>query len=155
MANKQVRVLFVDDDKKSLVSLKEFLKDYDKGLLSSIKNILKEIDFDISTASDTGAALEAFRKQKPHICLIKVMVKYPYSYSSLEKEEGIKLINAMKEINPKVKCIAYASCNPGKKLYFLLKELGADDAIRRPANPRFVAGKLNVMVWEYHLNEEP
>lgn len=154
MANKQIRVLLVDDDKRSLTSLKDFLENYDKRLLTSLKNILKEIDFDIYSASDTDAALETCRKQKPHICLVKVMVKHPYSYSILEEEEGIRLINRIKEINPKTKCIAYASCNPERRLYFLLKELGADNAIRGPANPRHVAGKLNAMVWEYNLDEE-
>lgn len=144
----------MDDDKEELASLKSFLEDYDKSRLTSIKHILRDTDFDVSTATDAATALDICRKENPHICLIRVVVKEPYSYLSLQNEEGLNLIIEIKEINPKTKCIAYVSCNPTRQLYFLLKEFGADDVIRKPAKPLFVAGKLNVMVWEYFLNKQ-
>ena len=154
-ATRIVRVLLVDNDLGALHSLKHSLRNQERATAAYLKKIAPDIELDYLAAQDSVTAIKIFQEQRPHIGLVKVIVNTPYSFTSLKDEPGILLINSIKEINDTTKFIAYCVCSPEPRLYYLLKELGADDCIPNYANPRFTAVKLLLMVWEYGLNRIP
>jgi DNA-binding NarL/FixJ family response regulator len=147
-----IRILLIDDDTKHSASLKAYIENHDKEELSSIKNITEKAEFEVFIASDTTIAWEEFLLHLPQICVVKVFAPLPWSFTTLKDETGITFINKVKEEFPDTKCVAYVSCEPDKKLYYLLKELGANDAISWPARPQSMAGKLYETVWTYRFN---
>jgi DNA-binding response OmpR family regulator len=133
-----IKILIVDDDEEVLIATMD---------------LFKHVGFKVFGAPDANTALEIFQKQKPQICLVEVIVWYPYHYSNLMREKGFKLINKLKEMNPKAKVIAFASCYPDREVPFLVKEFGADDFIKKPADPWVLIDKLNIMALELSLQE--
>jgi DNA-binding NarL/FixJ family response regulator len=152
---RKIRVLLVDNDQQTLEALKESLSKHNKPTVSDLKFITPDTELEYLAAHDTLDAINTLIDEKPHICLVKVTVTTPYSYTSLKDEPGVLLINRFKKINPSIKCVAHCQGTPERKLYYLLKELNADDCIPYHATTGFVAKKLHVMAWEYGLAKNP
>lgn len=148
-----VRVLLVGNDQQALNSLAYSLRNQKREVAAYLKRIAPDVELDYLTASDIVAAIKIFQEHRPHIGLIKVTVNTPYSFASLKDEPGILLINAVREINLGAKLIAYCACTPEPRLYYLLKEFGADNCILNYADPRSIAVTLLLMTWEYGLAE--
>jgi len=99
----------------------------------TLKDVLSK-EYEIVEA-DTGAkALEQFRKQKPDLVLLDIVMPKG-------EEEGVRVLQELMETNPQA-CVIMITAVGQEAIIEECKKLGAKDYIVKPFDKKLVAGTV-------------
>ena len=104
--------------------LKLLVLDDEPGIIDFISKIYRTRGFDVFGATDGIAALEIFKKERPHISLIDIHM--PYS-----PIDGVEALRRIKEIDSKAICVMITRISEPDKVK-LAREYGAFSYLLKP-----------------------
>jgi len=98
-----------------------------------VKESLESRDFEVIMLDEGGAAVDVFRKEKPHICILDVM---------LPQRDGYSIAQGIREVNPTVPIIFVTAKTQTQDL---LKgfDVGGNDYIRKPFSMEELIVRIN------------
>ena len=127
MTSMEKRILIVDDDEKLLKLLKEFLESYAFNVLTSI---------------DGSDVMNTIRKESPDMVILDIMLPYKNGLDVLREIRGLFTVPVI---------MLTAKGEDTDRIIGL--ELGADDYLPKPFNPRELLARMNA-VWRRLTPEE-
>lgn len=86
----------------------------------------------VATAKEGREALEEYRKHKPDLTTLDILMK---------GEDGLWALKAIREVNPKAKCIMITALGLEEKMEEA-RNLGAAGYIRKPFNSQFISDEI-------------
>ena len=118
-----MRILIVDDD---------------ADLIEGLRWYLEAEGFQVIAASDGEAAIETFRKERPDLVILDIMMPKMDGYETCKR---LKSDDATRGIP--VILLSAKGRNVDQKMGF---EVGADDYITKPFSPRKLVERINVIL---------
>lgn len=109
--------------------------DDDKNINNTLKEYLGKIGFKTISAFNGEAALEVFKKEKPDVVLLDIM---------LPKLDGIEVCKKIRALSQAPILMLTALGDESDKLVGL--EIGADDYITKPFSPKEVAARIKAIM---------
>ncbi|MFC1822345.1 response regulator [Thermodesulfobacteriota bacterium] len=123
------RVLIVDDDPKLSKLLKEYLEGY---------------EFEVLNLADGGSVVETIRKESPNIVILDIM---------LPVKNGLDVLREIR-LEQKVPVIMLTAKGEDADRIVGL-ELGADDYLPKPFNPRELLARIKAVMRRYEPGLRP
>jgi two-component system phosphate regulon response regulator OmpR len=120
----QIKALIVDDDEKLQVLLKEYLEGYGLKILSSF---------------DGERIVELIQKEKPDVVVLDIM---------LPKRDGLEILQEVRKSLAVPVIMLTARGEDTDRIVGL--ELGADDYLPKPFNPRELLARMKAILRRHH-----
>lgn len=109
--------------------------DDDKNINNTLREYLTKVGFRTVSAFNGEAALEIFKKEKPDVVLLDIM---------LPKLDGIEVCKKIRALSQAPILMLTALGDESDKLVGL--EIGADDYITKPFSPKEVAARIKAIM---------
>ena len=126
------RILVVDDD---------------KSIVKVLVGYLEQSGYQVSTAYDGESALHVLRRERPDLILLDLMMP------NRDGWEVTQIVRADKTLAPTPIIMITARIDDTDKIVGL--ELGADDYIPKPFNPREVVARVKALLRRVRLDQSP
>jgi len=126
------RILVVDDD---------------KSIVKVLSGYLEQAGYQVIPAYDGEAAMHALRRERPDLILLDVMMP------NRDGWEATQMIRADKSLAATPIILITARIEDADKIVGL--ELGADDYIPKPFNPREVVARVKALLRRVKLDKSP
>lgn len=126
------RILVVDDD---------------KSIVKVLVGYLEQSGYQVSTAYDGESALHVLRRERPDLILLDLMMP------NRDGWEVTQIVRADKTLAPTPIIMITARIDDTDKIVGL--ELGADDYISKPFNPREVVARVKALLRRVRLDQSP
>ena len=106
---------------------KVLIVDDEEGICDFMKDMFERKSCQAFISLDTEEALDIFKREKPHVCIIDVHM--PFS-----KFDGVELLRKIREIDKEAKCVIISRIDDSNKVEEA-KSLGVYKYIFKPSSP--------------------
>lgn len=119
--------------------------DDDKDILRLVVEYLRQAEFSVSSAADGAAALQAIKNERPRLIVLDLMLP------KIDGWEIIRQVRSDAQLAPTLILALTARVEDSDKILGL--ELGADDYLTKPFNPRELLARVRSLLRRGELNQ--
>ena len=117
------------------MATKILVVDDDASIVETVRAYLREAGFEVFTARDGNSALSEYRRQKPDLLVLDVM---------MQEMDGFEVVRTLRRDSAVPVILVTARVEESDRLVGL--ELGADDYVTKPFSPRELVARVKAVL---------